>query len=335
MQRIVSGDGIQGLTRLFRSFDQDNIDATTDSAAETNNNEVLMSDSTRAAFDDDAANFIENEDEDDLDVTMDVTDGSARLEAQEQQGETEQITQSHNSGAPSLSISGDGGGSNSNDIGAQQPPQQQQQPSLSFISGLLPNMGFARNDSRNSGTTNSFASGLQRSQNSSRDWGWFEDVHHSDLNVIGSTISGGVIGSTRTAASHKSDRTSIGGSVASSGANRTSLPQHQLTSGRTGTIVHAGGVGTSGNETGGSNIGVRDSRMAGDSDNGNQGGAYSKKTKNNRHRASGRGDTNTKTASLLPTGDEMLIDEMQEYLEPILILKQPRDMENGKNVKGS
>jgi len=32
----------------------------------------------------------------------------------------------------------------------------------------------------------------------------------------------------------------------------------------------------------------------------------------------------------LPTGDEMLIDEMQEYLEPILIHPRSRDMENGE-----
>jgi hypothetical protein len=359
MQRVVSGEGIHGLSKYYRSSDQVDKEAPSDYLARNSeNNEAMMSHSPSTAFDD-AANFVENdgegyfEDEDDGVVTMDMDDTFAtftsepsiavsQLAPQQQQEEIRHISQQHNSRSPSRSISSNSGGSNSNDkqqrTATTTEEQQQQHSPLSIISGLLPAVGFPLNDSRNSGATTSFGSGLQRSQNSSRDWGWFEDVHHSDQSATGSTISsGGAIGGTRTGGNNKSERTTIGGSVASSGANRTSLPQHQLTNTRTGDIVHGIGIGTSNNGNGSTITGGKNSsgnhhdtiEGGGDSANNN------KNNWNNRLRPRGRGDNNTKIASLLPTGDEMLIDEMQEYLEPILIHRRPRDMENGKSVTAS
>ena len=44
------------------------------------------------------------------------------------------------------------------------------------------------------------------------------------------------------------------------------------------------------------------------------------------------GDTKKKTVSLLPTGDEMLVDESQEFLDEPIPIPKPVDMENGKQA---
>merc|ERR1711935_416162 len=106
---------------------------------------------------------------------------------------------------------------------------------------------------------------------------------------------------------NNNDGITMGGSIASSGAKRTSLslPQHQLLAGtRAGNTVHGTSIITSNSD----NDNHHDTIERGDSANNNK--------NKNRHRVRGRGDINVNTASLLPTGDEMLIDEMQEYLEP-------------------
>lgn len=357
MQRVVSGEGIHGLSKQYSFSDQiDKEQPTGDYLARNSseNNETMMPYSHSTAFDG-TANFVENdgegyfEDEDDGCVTMDMDDtyatftsdpiiAGSQLEPQQQQEEIRHMSQRHYSESPSRSISSITEGSNSNDTQQRTAnatdDQQQQHTPMSIISGLLPTVGLPRNDSRNSGTTTSFGSGLQRSQNSSRDWGWFEDVHHSDQSITGSTNSnaGTAIGNNRTGGNNKSERTTMGGSVASSGANRTSLPQHQLTNTRTGDIVHGIGTGTINNGNERTSIGGQNSSGNHHIEGGGDSANNNKNNWNNRLRPRDRGDNNTKAASLLPTGDEMLIDEMQEYLEPFLIHPRPRDMENGKSV---
>lgn len=315
MQRIVSGEGIHGLSKLRHSSDQDQKEATADLAPnEIDNMGVTISNSPSVEFDD-TANFIENDgDEGDARVTTD-------MDVSGPQREPQQAPQRHNSG--SLSPGGD----------ASATATTQQTP-LSIISGLFPTvtlLPISRNDSRNSGTTTSFGSGLQRSQNSSRDWGWFEDVHHSDQSVTGSTVGA------RMGGNNRNEGTNLGSSAVSSRANNTSLPQHQLATIRTGNIVHAN---AGYNLHGGASNEGQNSRITSNNDNGNryamiEGGGDSTSNatsnRNNMVRVRGRGDTNVNAASLLPTGDEMLIDDMQEYLEPILVNPRP-SMENGKNV---
>jgi len=360
MQRVVSGEGIHGLSKQYSFSDQiDKEQPTGDYLARNSseNNETMMPYSHSTAFDG-TANFVENdgegyfEDEDDGCVTMDMDDtyatftsdpiiAGSQLEPQQQQEEIRHMSQRHYSESPSRSISSITEGSNSNSNDTQQrtanatDDQQQQHTPMSIISGLLPTVGLPRNDSRNSGTTTSFGSGLQRSQNSSRDWGWFEDVHHSDQSITGSTNSnaGTAIGNNRTGGNNKSERTTMGGSVASSGANRTSLPQHQLTNTRTGDIVHGIGTGTINNGNERTSIGGQNSSGNHHIEGGGDIANNNKNNWNNRLRPRDRGDNNTKAASLLPTGDEMLIDEMQEYLEPFLIHPRPRDMENEAAVQ--
>jgi len=369
MQRIVSGEGIHSLPKHCRSSDQGHKEATADFARyNSEKNEAMMSYSSSAIFDD-ASNFVENDgecyndDEDDVGMTMDVDDTYAtlisessiagrQLEPQQQQEEGKHTSQRYSSGSSSLSIPSNGGGSNISDkresiaSAMAQRQQQQQQTPLSVMSGLLPTVDLlpiSRNDSTNSGTNTSFGSGLQRSQNSSRDWGWFEDVHHSDQIITGATISGGVVVSDiRKGGKKVNERTTIGGSVASSGANRTSLPQHQLTSTRAGNVVHSGGISASNNNgNGGTSFDGRNSSINSNNDNNNNRDTFegrdsannNKNNRTNRLRVRGRGETNINTASLLPTGDEMLIDEMQEYLEPIFIHGRPRDMENEAAVQ--
>ena len=310
MQRIVSGEGIQGL-KASSDLPRNN----------SENSEVMMSHSPSVALGD-AANFVENDGdgygdgynaEDDGGGMTDSHDSISTFE-QQQDGNERQNTVSPSS--ESIPIN----------FGGAYPPMQlqQQQTPLSIISGLLPAVGLlpiSRNDSRNSGVA-SFGSGLQRSHNSSRDWGWFEDVHHSDQSVNGSFTA-----TSRTVRSKNDGATS---SVASSAANRTSLPQHHLANTRTGNLVHAVGISNNGNEGAGTE--GPSSKMDSSGDYGNQGGDSSSDNRNsisNRLRVRGRGDTSN-TASLLPTGNEMLVDETQEYLEPIIINEKPRDIENGK-----
>jgi len=306
MQRIVSGEGIQGL-KAASDLPRNN----------SENSEALMSHSPSVAFGD-AANFVENDGdgynaEDDGGGMTDSHDSIATFEQQPDGNQRQNTVSPFSESIPM-------------NVGGTSPPMQQQMP-LSIISGLLPAVGLlpiSRNDSRNSGVF-SYGSGLQRSHNSSRDWGWFEDVHHSDQSVNGSFTA-----SSRTVRSKNDGATS---SVASSGANRTSLPQHHLANTRTGNLVHAGGIGNNGNEGAGTE--GPNSRMDSSSDYGNQGGDSASDNRNstsNRLRVRGRGDASN-TASLLPTGNEMLVDETQEYLEPIVINEKPRDIENEAAVQ--
>ena len=334
MQRIVSGEG--SLSKQCSVPDQDLKEASTNLEHNNlKNYDSVMSHSSTIAIDH-GANFVENDSEmnnEGVDgVTMHANDSLATfsessvaspcLEAQKPDKIPVQVSQAHDSGLPSLSKT---------DRGITTSAVQQQQTTMSIISGLLPPVGLrpiTRNDSRNSGTTNSFGSGLQRSQNSSRDWGWFEDVHHSDQSVTGSTISGG----TRSGGNSNGERMTVEGSVANSVASRISSPQHQLSNQRAGNIINNSDINASNNDNGGTNT----SSVDGGEHNYNVeevGGTANNETinRNNRPSVRDRGDTNINTKSLLPTGDEMLIDDMQEYLEPIVINSRPRDMENGKS----
>jgi len=309
MQRIVSGEGIHGLKA------SSDLPANNDTS-----DDVMMSHSPSVAFGDAAAttNFVENEDgyhaEDDGGGMTDSHETITTF-AQQQEG---LVYQRQNTVSPT-------GNERREFIAPPTQQQQQQQTPLSIISGLLPAVGLipiSRNDSRNSGI--SFGSGLQRSHNSSRDWGWFEDVHHSDQSVNGSF--------TNSARRNKNDGASS--SIAPLGSNRTSLPQHHLASTRTSNLANAGGIGV--NETGGVSSAGGDSRMSSNDDYGihrdtGDSSGDSRNNSNNRLPRD-RGKTSN-TASLLPTGNEILVDDSQEYLEPILINQKPRDIENEAAVQ--
>ena len=357
-KKIISRDGIHGPTKHSNSSDQNKKKASTRSVrCRSPKKEAMLSYSPSVAFDDDA-NFVENDGESyNEGVTLEaqnkfgklVSEASMacpQLDSQQPEDDT-YVSQGHPSTLPSLFINGDDNScNNKKDYSL---TQQHQQTPLSIISGMLPNVGadllpISRNDSKNSGTTTSVGSGLQRSQNSSRDWGWFEDVHHPDQNVSSSTISNGVvIGSTRSGGnSSDNKRTTLGGSVTSSAVNRTSLPQHQQTNTTVGNVGLGSGISYSNNGNRRTCIDGGNSRVVSRNDEKNQYGAIdreddsatdSKNFKDNRLRVRDRGAVNINTASLLPTGDEMLIDETQEYLEPIHIHPRPRDMENGKRIK--
>lgn len=334
MQRIVSGEGINGP------------EATSDlprNNSESESSGFTMPHSPSVAFGD-TPNFVEsdggyNAEDDgggmtDTDDTIATFPSRSSIQENHQEG-SEPSSQQLNFVSPSIPINFAGSSTNDRREFIAATTQQHQQTPSSIISGLLPAVGLipiSRNDSRNSRISGtSFGSGLQRSQNSSRDWGWFEDVHHSDQSVTGS-----ISASARTGRNNKNEGAT---SVASSGTNITSLPQHQLSNPRTGSLVHSGGIGNKGNRE--ASTEGQNSRMSSHGDNDNhhttikEGGGNvrnNKDTKNNQLRARGRGDTNRTTASLLPTGDEMIVDETQEYLEPIPIPK-PVDMENGEIVK--
>ncbi len=305
MQRIVSGEGIHGLK------------ASCDLPPNNNSSDdIMMPHSPSVAFGDTAANFVENEDgyhaEDDGGGMTDSHETITTFDQEQQEG---LVSQRQNTVSPT--------GNDRREFIAPPTQQQQQQTPLSIISGLLPAVGLlpsSRNDSRNSGI--SFGSGLQRSHGSSRDWGWFEDVHHSDQSVNGSF----------TTSSRRNKNDGASSSNATSGSNRTSLPQHHLASMRTSNLANAGGIGV--NATGGGTAEGADVRMAINDDYGihHDTGDNSGDSRNNSNNRlpRDRGKTN-KTASLLPTGNEMLVDDSQEYLEPILINQKPRDIENGKN----
>mmetsp|Transcript_11546 Transcript_11546/g.26787 ORF Transcript_11546/g.26787 Transcript_11546/m.26787 type:complete len:680 (+) Transcript_11546:277-2316(+) len=355
MQRIVSGDDIHGLPKNRPSSDLDLEEATTSLARNSIEGiSTMMSHSPSVRFDE-AGNFVEN----DLDGSMDAcTPESTTMDVDNATGFTTGVSESINA---DLRLAQQTEQDNSNLPQGQNPtPQslipinqnesnrsgltgeQHPQTPLSIISGLLPNVGLlpiSRNDSRNSGTTTSFGSGLQRSQNSSRDWGWFEDVHHSDQSVTSTSVSGGGIGGTRSGGhTNNSGRTTTGGSATSAGTNKTSLPQHQLTGTRDEIVAHGGGLGTVNNGNGGGSGRGANSRLTNNDANENNhyptdGGETANNDNNNRLRERGREKTKKKAASLLPTGDEMLIDEMQEYLEPILVHPRPRDMENEAAVQ--
>lgn len=303
MQRVVSGEGIDGIG---------NITANTDiprSNSENENSAVMMSHSPSVAFDD-VANFVENdvgynaEDDGggntDADDTIDTfnsrsSSGGARLDPEHQQEENELVAQRQNTVSPPIPI---------NTATTQ---QQHQQTPLSIISGLLPATSLLPSISGAS-----FGSGLQRSQNSSRDWGWFEDVHHSDQSVTGS-----VTASSRTTR-HKND-----GSSSSATTKRVSLPQHQMMNMRIGDSEHSGEIR---NEEAGGLSSMMGSVGDGRNQDADTGGEDSTKKLSKK-------STKKKTVSLLPTGNEMLVDESQEFLdEPIPIpVPKPVDIENGKS----
>lgn len=337
MQRIVSGEGLPKYSDFF-----DRNKKETSSSPEIH---AMLSHSPSTAFGH-SANLVENDrevyKEEDGDVSMDLDNelttrisessmSGPRLESHEQPEETTYSYQRRSPTSPSFSVSHKGDGSNVGDKNKFTPTvQRQQQTPLSIISGMLPNVGLlpsSRNDSKNS----SVGSFLQRSHNSSRDWGWFEDVHHPDQSVTG-------ISSNRTGnKNNNSDRTLMAGSVASSGGTRKSQPQHRQTNTKASTTVHGSGVISSVNGNRGTCINGPNVRVTsnvedkyyqcvidkeGDRTNGSKSNNKSNKS------VRGRGGTKSNAFSLLPTGDEMLIDETQEYLEPFLIHQTPRDMEN-------
>mmetsp|Transcript_11900 Transcript_11900/g.28197 ORF Transcript_11900/g.28197 Transcript_11900/m.28197 type:complete len:682 (-) Transcript_11900:1275-3320(-) len=356
MQRIISGDGIHGIPKNSSSIDRNKKETSTRSVrSKSPKNEPMLSHSPSVTFDD-VANFVENDGESyNGGVTLDAHKKFGKLVSEasitcpqswsrEKPVDDTYVSQGHSPTSPSLSINGDDNSSCDNKKDCSVTQQRQLQTPLSLIGGLLPNAGvgllpISRNDSKNFGTNTSVGSGLQRSQNSSRDWGWFEDVHHSDQGVTSVTVSnGGVIGSTRTGGKNGGKkRTTLGGSVTSSAGNRTSLPQHQQMNAKVGNAALSSGVSFNNDGNGRTCIDGLDSRAVGRNDEENHYGAIdregdsrkdTKSNKGNRLRLPDRGEININTASLLPTGDEMLIDETQEYLEPIHIHPRPRDMEN-------
>jgi len=184
--------------------------------------------------------------------------------------------------------------------------RQQYPPQTSVLSALLSTVdgvggSIPRNNSRNSTTT--FSSyGRQSSQNSSRDWGWFEDMHHFDNGAVGSSVGG-----LNVAVASQQNR-----NVNNKNANNSKVGFSSSVSSSVSSINN--------------NNGRIDEMMTRTNNN------------NNRHVDGGGSSTidtiaSTGRTSLLRTGDEMLIDDMEEYLEPILLNPRSRDIESEAAVQ--
>ena len=349
MQRVVSGEDICDRSEYGPSSDHFQNDATMTLESDNINiniNSSIMPDSPCVAFHD-ATNLVENDEEcgsvnatnendNDTDAmtNLDGIDAASNLDSSQSTADPQRSSSVPSSSVP---INGSGDASDSTTASTSTSPNyQHQHTSLSIISGLLPAVGLrpmTRNDSRYSGTTSSLASGMQRSQNSSRDWGWFEDVHHSD---IASVATGGEI-SRAASRSHTNKASGIG---SSSGAS-----QQQTLTGTRNTnnlSLHSSGGNSTKNNSGEGTMGGTNSLTVTDSSNSSgSGNSNSNKTvieggtiglsDSSFNRGEQRDSISQQNpVSLLPRGEEMFIDDMEEYLEPFLIHERPRDMENGE-----
>lgn len=330
MQRIVSGEDIHDLPEYNLDLDQDRKKRTEIAASEN-----IIENSTTTMSQAPLVNFVENDGEDehknndDDCMMMDVEEDAGSISESSVGGSKEANVASQQS---SLSVSNAESDDNIHQANRAQEidvvaSQQPLQSPLSIISGLLPNVTLkplSRLDSRNSGTMSSLGSGLPRSQNSSRDWGWFEDVHHSDQSVPGRTG-----GDTRKPGSHanKTSKTSV--------ASPERRKQQSQTSTGVDLRVQVGEI-NSGNKT-------SDRSKSGSANSDTVGGNEGKSDRFSTNRGGTQNDSRTtdrgfrsgsakrsNAASLLPRGDEMLIDDMQEYLEPLILHNRTRDMENGR-----
>jgi len=291
----------------------------------------------------DATNLVENDgecgsvnatNENDTDATMNSDGINAASILDSSIADPQRSSSVRSSSVP---INGIGNASDSK-TAVTSPNYQHQNTPLSIISGLLPAVGLrpmTRNDSKYSGTTSSLASGLQRSQNSSRDWGWFEDVHHSD---IASVATGGE-SSRATMATSRSLTNKTLGIGSSSGVSQ----QQTLTGARNTNSLHSSGGNSTKNNSGEGTMGGTNLLMVTDSINSSgstnktviEGGTIGQSDS-----SSNRGEQRDRISqqnpvSLLPRGEEKFIDDMEEYLEPFLIHERPRDMENEAAVNAN
>jgi hypothetical protein len=329
MQRVVSGEDIHGLPTKYSSSDlqQQLQDQTLETSAtitttspepfgtSTNNNVTssisddamslepfvfVVGSADGSAASAEAANVVENDSGDVNDNTC-SSDNNVMMDVAN--------TNTSSSSTTEYSTERD-----------QQQQQQQLHSRLSVLSPLLPigaghSSHIPRTDSRNYATTFS-SQGRQGSQNSSRDWGWFEDMHHSDH---GNVVSDGT--GTGIAVVQQQQQQQQRNIENSNSINSTVI------SGR-----------TSSSDSNINNNGRKKyERMTKTARNNNK-NDINENNKNNNNSSNNNIrpsiiDTATTRASLLPTGNEMIIDDMQEYLEPILVHPRSRDMENEAAVQ--
>ncbi|VEU45046.1 unnamed protein product [Pseudo-nitzschia multistriata] len=175
---------------------------------------------------------------------------------------------------------------------------QRMQAPVSIISGLS-TVGLrpmSRTNSRNSGTLSSVGSGLQR------DWGWFDDGIHSDQSA------GKARGAGPEAGGRRGREETSGRSAEGAGAGAEPREGRGGTApGRPRRATERGGHGS-----------WREPRA----------GPSQAPCRSKTDRVPKRN-----VVSLLPRGDEMFVDDSQEYLEPILVHERPRDMENEAAVQ--
>jgi len=173
--------------------------------------------------------------------------------------------------------------------------------------------GIPRTDSRstsNSATTFS-SNGRQSSQNSSRDWGWFEDTHHSDHLQSGTVVD-----------------LSMGGVVDEATASQQQQKQQQQNLHRNA-IKNTKKVDTSAvkiSDTGGGGGGNSDSKGKID-ETATKGASNSNSDRTQNKKSSENNNMNNRS------GDEMLVDDMEEYLDPILVSPRVRDIKNEAAVQ--
>ena len=344
MQRVVSGEDIHGLPTKYSSSDLQELlllqhqtletsssaTITTtspepfDTSTSTNNNNVTSSISDDAmslepfvfvvgSADDgsaalaEAANVVENDSGDANDDTCNSSDNDVRMDVANNTNTSSSSTTEYSTERYQQQQQ-------------QQPQQQQQQqlhPRLSVLSPLLPIIGaghsshIPRTDSRNSATTFS-SQGRQGSQNSSRDWGWFEDMQHSDHG------HGHVV----------SDGTGAGTAVVQQQQQQQQQQRNYKNINNINNTVISGTTSSSD-----SNIKYERMIRTARNNNNNDINENNNNNNNNNNIRPSIIDTATTRASLLPTGNEMIIDDMQEYLEPILVHPRSRDMENEAAVQ--
>lgn len=290
MLRIISGEDIHVLPKPDRQLQLQHHKSTIETVkpSTTSQEEIGITTRSSSSVSDDAmslsssVNVVENDNsevndiDDDNDVIMEMNNTAVSSVS-----DTNHLTrtQQHQHSINDINIS-----TPSSTVQREQYP-----PESSVLSTLLSTVGgggesIPLNNSSNSATAFS-SKGRQSSQNSSRDWGWFEDMHHFDHGAVSSSVRG------------------LKAAVTS---------QHNRSS----------SVNCINNKNG-----KIDETMTRTNNNVNQPVDVS-----DRNRSSIDTISSTGRTSLLRTGDEMLIDDMEEYLEPILLDPRSRDIENGKSL---
>jgi len=295
MLRIISGEDIHVLPKPDRQLQtvkqsttsQEEIGITTSSSSSVSDDAMSLSSSAvvTSKAGSASANVVENDNnevndiDDDNDVIMEMNNTAvSSVSDTNHLTRTQQHQHQH-------SI---------NDINISTPSstaqREQYPPHSSVLTALLSTVGggresIPRNNSRNSATAFS-SKGRQSSQNSSRDWGWFEDMHHFDHGAVSSSVRGLKVAVTS---------------------------QHNRSS----------SVNCINNKNG-----KIDETMTRTNNNDNQPVDGSDRSRSSIDTITSAGRT-----SLLRTGDEMLIDDMEEYLEPILLDPRSRDIENEAAVQ--
>ncbi|MGK3749420.1 MAG: hypothetical protein ACI8RD_001715 [Bacillariaceae sp.] len=337
MQRVVSGEDIHGLPTKYSSSDLQQL--LQHQPLETS---ATITQTTSLEP------FGTNTNTNTNNVTSSISDDAMSLEpfvivvgAEEAEAEAANVVENYSGDVNDNTCSSDNdvmmdvannntSSSSTTESSAERDQQQQQQlhPRFSVLSPLLPtgaghSSNIPRIDSRNSATTFS-SQGRQGSQNSSRDWGWFEDMHHSDQGGMNVVSSGGTTGA---------------GAVVQQQQQQQQQQRNIKNNNNINSMVISGTTSSSDSNINNSNNNngrkkyERMTRTARNNNNNDMNENNNNNNNNKNNRPSIIDTATTIRASLLPTGNEMIVDDMQEYLEPILIHPRSRDMENEAAVQ--